>query len=282
MNSKKIFTLLTRQILSKESIRYVSTNISKPKLKFGTFDTKKKVGFGEYFMLIIPISAFGLGVWQVKRRSWKLELLKDLEDRTTAPPVPLPFDQESLEKLEYCKVSVRGEFQHDKIVYIGPRSLFKDGNPASAGGLFGSSDGIGFHVITPFKLENSDQKILVNRGWVPRNKISASSRGEIFMPPGNIDLIGVVRQTEKASQNFMPKNAENTNKWSTRDVEALASKLETLPIFIDAAHSSSVMNGPVAGQTRCSLPNDHLAYLITWFSLSAATSVMWLVKYVWK
>ena len=79
-----------------------------------------------------------------------------------------------------------------------------------------------------------------------------------------IDLIGVVRQTEKASQNFMPKNAEDTNQWTSRDVEALASKLETLPIFIDAAHSSSVMNGPVGGQTRCSLPNDHLAYLITW------------------
>ena len=83
-----------------------------------------------------------------------------------------------------------------------------------------------------------------------------------------IDLIGVVRQTEKASQNFMPKNAENTNQWTSRDVEALASKLETLPIFIDAAHSSSVMNGPVAGQTRCSLPNDHLAYLITWYVFS--------------
>ena len=52
MNSKKIFDLLTRQILSKESIRYVSTNISKPKLKFGTFDKEKKVGFGEYFMLV--------------------------------------------------------------------------------------------------------------------------------------------------------------------------------------------------------------------------------------
>ena len=53
MNSKKIFTLLTRQIMSKESIRYVSTNnISRPKLKFGTFDKEKKVGFGEYFMLV--------------------------------------------------------------------------------------------------------------------------------------------------------------------------------------------------------------------------------------
>ena len=53
----------------------------------------------DFWFQIIPLSAFGLGVWQVKRRSWKLDLLKDLEDRTTAPPVPLPFDQESLEKL---------------------------------------------------------------------------------------------------------------------------------------------------------------------------------------
>ena len=110
--------------------------------------------------------------------------------------------------LEYCKVNVRGEFQHDKIVYIGPRSLFKDGNPASAGGLFGSSDGIGFHVITPFKLENSDQKILVNRGWVPRNKISASSRGEIFMPPGNIgqaqDMLSRIFPNE-STKFFLPK-----------------------------------------------------------------------------
>ena len=73
----------------------------------------------DFWFQIIPLSAFGLGVWQVKRRSWKLDLLKDLEDRTTAPPVPLPFDQESLSKLEYCKVNVRGEFQHDQIVYIG-------------------------------------------------------------------------------------------------------------------------------------------------------------------
>ena len=38
-------------------------------------------------------------MWQVKRRSWKIDLLKDLEDRRNAPPVPLPFDQESLQNL---------------------------------------------------------------------------------------------------------------------------------------------------------------------------------------
>jgi hypothetical protein len=52
MNSQKIFNLFTRHILSKESLRYVSTNISKPKLKFGTNDKERKVAFGEYFMLV--------------------------------------------------------------------------------------------------------------------------------------------------------------------------------------------------------------------------------------
>ena len=104
--------------------------------------------------------------------------------------------------------------------------------------------------------------------WVKKFVDSYTENSWKHVVSSIIDLIGVVRQTEKASQNFMPKNAENTNQWTSRDVEALASKLETLPIFIDAAHSSSVMNGPVAGQTRCSLPNDHLAYLITWYVFS--------------
>jgi len=279
MNSKRIYSFLKLQSQTKWLFRHNSTKLSKPKLKFGANDPDRKVTFGEYCLLIIPASAFGLGVWQVQRRAWKLELLKDLEDRTTAEPVPLPFDQESLSSLEYCKVFARGEFEHDKIVYIGPRSLFKDGNASASGGLFGNSDGIGFHVITPFKLENSEDRILVNRGWVPRNKTSASSRGEI-VPTGNIDLIGKVRMTERGSQNFMPKNAENTNKWNTRDVEALAKKFDTLPIFLDADHSCSVTNGPIGGQTRCTLSNDHMSYLITWFSLSAATSFLWFKKYV--
>jgi len=282
MNSKNILKIITKQSPLKVSSRYESTKLSKPRLKFGKNDPSRKITFGEYCLLIIPASAFGLGVWQVQRRSWKIELLKHLEERTSAPPVPLPFDQEELLSLEFGRVHVRGKFEHDKVVYIGPRSLLKDGSASGGGSLFGNSDGIGFHVITPFQLENSDKKILVNRGWVPRNKISVSSRGEV-LPVGTMDLIGVVRKTEKR-QNFQPKvtNAEDTNKWSTRDVEALANKLETLPIFIDADSNSTVPYGPVGGQTRCTLANDHMSYLITWFSLSAVTTFLWMTKHVWR
>ena len=210
------------------------------------------------------MTTFGLGVWQVQRLFWKQNVLKELEERKTAPPVALPYDEENLSKLEYCKVYVRGQFEHDKVVYIGPKSLIKNGGAANtSAGLFGSSEFIGYHVITPFKVENSNQKILVNRGWVPKNKISATSRGE-KLPTDTTFLLGVLRKDEEKIS-LMPKNPEDTNKWMTRDVEALARKLDTLPIFIDADQHSTIENGPIGGQTRTNnIPNDHLTYLITW------------------
>ena len=39
---------------------------------------------------IIPGVTFALGIWQTKRRRWKLDLMKELEEKTTLEPVFLP------------------------------------------------------------------------------------------------------------------------------------------------------------------------------------------------
>ena len=54
-------------------------------------NTKKISGMG-YFLLIIPVATFGLGTWQIQRRKWKLGLIKELEQRTNAPAVPMPVE----------------------------------------------------------------------------------------------------------------------------------------------------------------------------------------------
>jgi surfeit locus 1 family protein len=41
-------------------------------------------------LLGIPLTAFGLGTWQVKRLKWKKGLIKDMENRTTMEPLPMP------------------------------------------------------------------------------------------------------------------------------------------------------------------------------------------------
>lgn len=144
----------------------------------------------------------------------------------------------------------------------------------------GTSENIGFHVIVPFELENGQGSILVNRGWVPKDKLTPQSRQE-DVPTGLTELVGVVRMSEQRQQ-FTPKNLVDTNRWSSRDIDALANKLGTLPIFVDADEKSTVPKGPIGGQTRVTLRNDHLSYLLTWFSLSAVTLFMWVRKFIPK
>ncbi|GCC46819.1 hypothetical protein chiPu_0031066, partial [Chiloscyllium punctatum] len=44
----------------------------------------------KWALLLIPVSTFSLGTWQVQRRKWKLQLIKDLQERTRSEPLPLP------------------------------------------------------------------------------------------------------------------------------------------------------------------------------------------------
>ncbi len=43
-------------------------------------------------MLIIPITTFGLGTWQVFRLQWKINLISELERKTKLPPVMIPTE----------------------------------------------------------------------------------------------------------------------------------------------------------------------------------------------
>lgn len=38
----------------------------------------------------MPVTTFCLGVWQIKRREQKLELIQKLVDKTVSDPIPLP------------------------------------------------------------------------------------------------------------------------------------------------------------------------------------------------
>ncbi|XP_072176734.1 surfeit locus protein 1-like [Diadema setosum] len=221
-------------------------------------------------LLIIPVAAFGLGTWQVKRREWKLGLIRELEERTSAPPVPLPLEPSELQELQYRKVSVRGQFDHSREMYVLPRSRLDIEGSNQSPMATGDS---GVHVITPFHCTDLGVDILVNRGWVPRKKMKPETRlqGQI---PGEIDLVGVVRLTEKRAP-FMPNNDEVRNVWHYRDLDAMSRVASTEAIMVDAVSESTVPGGPIGGQTRVSLRNEHLQYILTWYSLSLATTLMW-------
>lgn len=59
--------------------------------------------------------------------------------------------------MEYHTVSVNGYFLHDREMFMGPRSLITAGQLDQGGGLITQQqDTVGYHVITPFKLDNRE------------------------------------------------------------------------------------------------------------------------------
>ncbi|XP_039618481.1 surfeit locus protein 1 isoform X1 [Polypterus senegalus] len=239
---------------------------------------REKDLFLKWLLLLIPITAFGLGTWQVQRRKWKLKLIEELQKRTCVEPVDLPLDPMELKALEYRRVKVRGRFDHSKELYVMPRSQVDPERESRDAGRIMSSGDSGANVITPFYCSDLGVTILVNRGFVPRKKVKPETRekGQIA---DEVELVGIVRLTEMRKP-FVPQNDIEGNHWHYRDLEAMARVTGTEPIFIDADFGSTVPGGPIGGQTRVTLRNEHMQYIITWYGLCAASSYLWYMKFI--
>lgn len=223
-----------------------------------------------FVLLTIPLITLSLGVWQIKRREWKLDLIKFLESRTTLPPKELPTNEQELfnlmENNEFCPYKVKGRFIHSKEILLQPKHDITGTNHLP-GGL----------IITPFVLSGrNDQTILVNRGFVPYTNYSPNKRQEGQIED-EVELVGLLRKDEIISS-FTPPN-KPPNEWHFREIDLMSKTLNTLPVLLDATIESSVKGGPLGGQTAINLRNEHMNYIVTWFSLTFFTTLLWWQKF---
>ncbi|XP_063794529.1 surfeit locus protein 1 [Pseudophryne corroboree] len=233
----------------------------------------------KWFLLLIPVATFGLGTWQLQRRKWKLNLIEQMGSQFDSSPIPLPAEPEELQKLEFHPVKVRGHFDHSKELYVRPRTLVNPKKPDQETNRPTFPEN-GAHVVTPFHCADLGIRILVNRGFVPNRKLYPETRMEGQIE-GDIDLVGIVRLPETRKR-FAPENDIQKNIWYYRDLAAMAVETGAEPIYIEANSASSVPGGPIGGQTRATLKNDHMEYSITWYALCACTSLMWFQKFIRK
>lgn len=201
-----------------------------------------------------------------------------MESKLHLPPQPLPDNLDDLEAMEYQTVSVTGHFLHDKEMYLGPRGLIKPDSADTGGGLMSQKNTSGYLVITPLKLEGREETVLINRGWVPRQNMNPETRlqGQV---KGSVNVLAVVRLPEPRPQ-FTPSHTSEI--FLYRDVPRMCAVTGADPIFLDAKNESTVKGGPIAGQTRVTLRNEHMSYIVTWYSLSAFTAFLWWKQVVRK
>ncbi|KAK9891403.1 hypothetical protein WA026_014641 [Henosepilachna vigintioctopunctata] len=212
---------------------------------------------------------------------WKENLIADMTNKTKSDPVSLIENLDNLDELDYKPVYARGKFLHDQELYMGPRTLLVNGDAEGEGSLFsqkGSNQG--YLIITPFKLDNQDKIILVNRGWVPHKKKNPKTRKEGQVEEV-VDIVGIVRSNENRPT-FLPKNNEESNQWFYRDIHSMCKITGADPIFLDQTTDLNKPGGPIGGQTRVTLRNEHMSYIITWYGLSAGTGYMWYRRFIKK
>jgi surfeit locus 1 family protein len=197
-----------------------------------------------------------LGVWQLERRSWKLALLAEIAERMAAAPTDLPepasFGREGADTYAYRRVHATGEYLHDRETLVWTATRL----------------GSGYWVLTPLRTPGG-LIVLVNRGFVPAERAAPAARAAGLVPgPAVVD--GLVRLTEPKGA-WLRHNDPAAGRWYSRDVAAIAAAKQlgnVAPYFVDADATPVPGGLPVGGLTVTSLPNNHLVYALTWFSLA--------------
>ena len=140
-----------------------------------------------------------------------------------------------------------GIFDFKKQVFL--YSLNKNGAP-------------GYEIITPIKIK-SNEVLLVNRGWIKKSLKKNTNINKIE----NITLEGIVKKISKPNP-FKPDNNLENNEWYSLKIQDLEKftgyKLNDYTLVLQNNYNPLVETKTVSSN----LPNNHLKYALTWYSVA--------------
>ena len=197
-----------------------------------------------------------LGTWQLYRLQWKTELISEITFGLDSTPIKY---SNTLKK-NYQRVVSDGRFNFEDQIYL--YSLNESGKP-------------GYDVITPYHtLKN--ENVLVNRGWIDKN---LKGNSEINLKENKVKITGLLRKIYKANI-FKPKNDLKNNIWfslEASDLKELTGKqFSNYMIYLEKPKNKV----PIPKKISIDVPNNHLKYAITWYSI--AISILFYYLYFRK
>lgn len=196
-----------------------------------------------------------LGTWQIQRLGWKQEVLAEIDSRISAEPAALPVAPDP-DADKYLPVEVSGAVSDTELhVLVSVKHV-----------------GPGYRIIAPFQTEDG-RLILLDRGFVPTEEKNKARQ------TGPMTVVGNLHWPDEIDS-YTPEPDVAANTWFARDVPRMAAALGTDPVLLIARSQTDPNMTPLPVDT-VGVPNDHLQYAITWFSLALIWAAM-TAYFLWR
>ena len=203
---------------------------------------KNQLLFNIFVLSVITLFC-ALGTWQLVRLQWKNTLINQISEGLRSSPI----DYSEKVRVNYQRVAILGKYNFEKQIYL--YSLNDKGQP-------------GYDVITPFESQTSEN-VLVNRGWIKSNL----KNNDIINRVIDNKIQGLILKNIKPNV-FKPENDVKANIWFSINLEQVnevtGKNFGNYVLYLEDKKT----NIPKPKKITIDLPNNHLKYALTWYSIS--------------
>ena len=211
------------------------------------------------FFVFFAILFFYLGVWQIERGNTKTLILNEFENNMKKEPEYINEDSK-----KWDRVYVKGKWDDSKQILID--NIINNGIA-------------GYKVLTPLRIDKTNQLILVDRGWIKRSKyreiipnIEVMEIDEIVTGILESPELGLVLSDNLVSENW-PKVSQ------TKNLEIISEEYDEtiypMILLADPLIKNSLEYIKITPTNMT--PIKHYGYSAQWFLMFVVLCLM----YVW-
>ena len=207
--------------------------------------------------ILVSVGTFSLGQWQLRRAAQKeaLQLSRQTMNKLGVLDTPALLQLSDPVQAKDRAVRLTGRWVAAKTVYLDNRPM---------------GDKIGFWVYTPLVLAGSDQTVLVQRGWVPRNFMDRSSLAPIETPEGTVIVTGRIAPPPSKLYSF--DGADQGRIRQNLDIASFRQETGQPLLNMSVVQLGLASEGLLRDWPAPNLGVDkHYGYALQWFALSGLT-----------
>ena len=213
--------------------------------------------------VMVALIALSLGNWQSRRAEEKQRLASEQATQAALPPLDMQLVEEGKAPAYFRSVQMTGSF-------IAQWPIYLDNRPYQGKA--------GFYLLMPFKLKDSEQTLLVMRGWLPRDAQNRLQLPITPTPQGLLQLEGKVRESvghvmQLGSEPPLQSGVIRQNLEVTELSKASGLKLENFII----EQTNETEDGLIRDWPEASLGIEkHRGYAFQWYGL-AVTALLFFI-----